>query len=177
MVDILAKVNTELKEEGFPEVDIGIGVNSGMATVGNMGSKIRFDYTAIGDTVNLSSRLEGLNKVYKTRIIISENTLKKLVDDFLYRQLDRVRVKGKNIPINIYEIMKNTEKNQKIKEKFDLALEHYFRADFNNALKTFEKIYNEFSDETSKVFIDRCKQFIQNPPDENWDGTFNLTTK
>lgn len=177
MVEILHRINIEFEEEGFPIVDIGIGINSGMATVGNMGSKIRFDYTAIGDTVNLSARLEGLNKIYKTRIIISESTLKKLHGSFLYRKLDKVRVKGKNIPIEIYEIMNNTENNNILKTKFEHILGLYFNKHFSDAMGLFNELYVNMNDETSLIFYERCKQYIETPPKKEWDGAFNLTSK
>jgi len=105
MIDKLKELQKKWKKEGIPSFDIGIGLNSGEAVVGNMGSSKRFDYTAMGDNVNLASRLEGLNKTYGTNIIISENTYKVVKDKFKTRKLDLVTVKGKKKSITIYELL------------------------------------------------------------------------
>jgi len=105
MMDKLRALQKKWKKEGIPSFDIGIGLNSGDAIVGNMGSSTRFDYTAMGDNVNIASRLVGLNKTYDTNIIISENTYKIIKDKFKTRKLDTVKVKGKKKPIIIYELL------------------------------------------------------------------------
>jgi adenylate cyclase len=105
MVDKLRELQKKWKKEGIPSFDIGIGLNSGEAIVGNMGSKSRFDYTAMGDNVNIASRLEGLNKKYDTNIIISENTYKLVKDKFKTKKIDTVKVKGKEKSIIIYELL------------------------------------------------------------------------
>ena len=92
----------------FPDnlkINIGIGLNSGNMTVGNMGSQVRKNYTLMGDNVNLGARLEGTNKIYGTNIIISEFTFKEIKDDFICRELDNIRVKGKKKPVKIFEII------------------------------------------------------------------------
>lgn len=101
----LAKLQARWAEQGYPLIDIGIGLNSGYAVVGNMGSSHRMDYTVMGDTINLGSRLEGTNKQYGTRIIISEFTYAKVKDRVHARELDDIRVKGKNEPVKIYELL------------------------------------------------------------------------
>jgi adenylate cyclase len=113
MMDKLKELQKKWKKEGIPSFDIGIGLNSGDAIVGNMGSSKRFDYTAMGDNVNLASRLEGLNKTYGTNIIISENTYKIVKDKFKARKLGTVTVKGKKKPIVIYELLSHKNKPDK----------------------------------------------------------------
>jgi adenylate cyclase len=113
MMDKLKELQKKWKKEGIPAFDIGIGLNSGEAIVGNMGSSKRFDYTAMGDNVNLASRLEGLNKTYKTNIIISENTYKIVKDKFETRKIGVVNVKGKEKSITIYELISRKKKSSK----------------------------------------------------------------
>src|SRR3989338_1313568 len=101
----LERLNEKWKREGHPRLGIGGGINTGDAGAGNMGGDLRFEYTAIGDTVNLASRLEGMNKIYGTVIIATETTQKLAANNFLFRELDLVRVKGKEKPVSIYELM------------------------------------------------------------------------
>ncbi len=105
MVRCLKMLQGKWQKQGLPFVDIGIGINTGMVTVGNMGSEKRFDYTVIGDSVNAASRLEGLNKEHKTHIIISQLTKDKLAGEYVTRELGKVLVKGKNVPIKIFEVI------------------------------------------------------------------------
>lgn len=177
MLDILEKINTEFDRDGLPQVDIGIGLNTGTATVGNIGSSLRFDYTAIGDSVNLSSRLEGLNKIYKTRIIMSKFTKNKLKKDFLLRTLDKVQVKGKKEPVEIFELMQNTDRNRTIAKRFNEAIGHYFSRNFTAAEEIFHVLFKEYDDKPSELYTQRCSALIREGIPENWDGTFTAETK
>ncbi|TFH66086.1 MAG: adenylate/guanylate cyclase domain-containing protein [Candidatus Zixiibacteriota bacterium] len=177
MVAALKDINAGFAEQGLPEIDVGVGVNTGLCVVGNMGSRVRFEYTAIGDAVNLASRLEGLCKVYKTRIVISEFTRERLQHDFVTRLLDRVRVKGKHIPVGVYEVMADSEKNRVIQSRFGSALEAYFAGSFTEAREEFSSLVKTYDDQTSIIFEERCRSFISNPPPAGWDGVYDLTIK
>ena len=104
-MDKLAQLQASWKQRNLPSIDIGIGLNTGSAVVGNMGSSQRMDYTCMGDTINLGSRLEGSNKTYGTNIIISEYTFERVKDRVYARELDLVQVKGKTHPVRIYELI------------------------------------------------------------------------
>lgn len=177
LVAELHTINRGFADRGLPQVDIGVGVNTGICVVGNMGSKVRFEYTAIGDAVNLASRLEGLCKVYKTRIVISEFTRARLRDPFLIRQLDRVRVKGKHEPVGVFEVMTDDERNRLVASEFGPALELYFARSFGTALERFDLIFERFVDPTAKIFAERCRAFLTEPPGSDWDGVFDPKTK
>src|SRR2546425_12836557 len=106
MMERVREMQKKWESEGKPHLDIGIGLNTGVASVGNMGSALRYGYTALGDTVNLSSRLEGLNKEYGTHILVNETTFQGAREGgFLFRELDLICVKGKLQPVKIYELM------------------------------------------------------------------------
>jgi len=170
MIENLTNLNKDLKKRKLPQIDIGIGINTGECVVGNMGSNQRFDYTAMGDNVNLASRLEGLNKIYGTNIIISENTARKISSDFKIRKLDKVCVKGKKKPILIYELNENLD--SKFILKFEKALNEYFEGNFEKAMNKFSKL----DDFASKMFVLRCKEFISEKP-KNWKGAYEMKTK
>lgn len=170
MILKLKELNILFEKDGLPALKVGAGVHTGAATVGNIGSKLRFDYTAIGDTVNLASRLEGLTKAYSVDIIISESTNDALGSEFLTRRLDSVRVKGKNIPLVIFELMDNTDKNTRIRDKFEEALSIYMKKGFQEAQAIFKCLAEIEGDETSYIFLNRCIYYIENPPEESWNG-------
>lgn len=176
LIRTLHQINGHFTEKGLPNIDVGVGVNSGLAVCGNMGSQVRFEYTAIGDSVNLASRLEGLCKAYKTRIVISEYTKEMCTRDFLMRKLDNVRVKGKNEPVAIYEVMEDTEELRRLKNDFDNALELYFGRRFDEALAEFSRL-SEDGDATSGVFMERCQHYMEEPPEDDWDGAFTMKSK
>ena len=177
MMKELRKMQEKWRKEGTPEIKIGIGLNSGPAVIGNMGSYERLSYTAMGDTINLGSRLEGLTKQYGVGILISENTKAKISNEFITRALDIVTVKGKKKPIKIYELVcmasELTEKQKQTIETYEKGLELYLKRKFTEAIKEFEKV----NDYASKAFIERCKEFKKNPPPKDWEGVWEFKTK
>jgi adenylate cyclase len=181
MVEKLNELKMKWNAKGIPSFDIGIGLNSGNAIVGNMGSSTRFDYTAMGDNVNLASRMEGLNKLYGTNIIITEKTYKIVKDDFEIRKLDAVKVKGKKKPILIYELLsdkgKLSEKHKDFTRLYEEGLEFYFNKKWNPAIKSFKSALKIISDAACNELIKRCKDFIKNPPPKDWDGVWEMKTK
>lgn len=178
----IAELNTRWKEQGKKQLSFRIGINTGEATIGNIGSTERFDYTAIGDTVNLAARLEGTNKFYSTQIIISGNTHAKLEDKFELRRLDKVQVKGKDESINIYELL--AEKDTLPKEALEIintfhqAIEYYRNRDWAGAKQRFEEVLKKApGDGPSQMYIKRIEEFIKNPPADTWDGVWKFSEK
>ncbi len=181
MIERLKSLNEAWEAEGYPQLSIGVGVNTGEAVVGNMGAELRFDYTAIGDTVNLASRLEGMNKMYGTSIVVSEYTHEETKDFFVFRELDYVRVKGKARPITMYELMGTDKRDEKalgLSRAFSSALTLYREKRFNEAMEAFKAIAKDYpKDGPSAIYIQRCAEYIEHSPPEDWDGVFVAKTK
>lgn len=181
MIEALKKLQAGWAAEGRPRIDIGVGINSGPALIGNMGSKHRFNYTIMGDTVNLASRLEGLNKEFATRLIISESTYEKVRDKFVARELDFIRVKGKMKPVRIFELLGPVEQSvvfQDLKARFATALEAYRDARWQQAIQLFSELRRDYpEDGPSGVFLERCQEYLTEPPQGVWDGVYVMETK
>jgi adenylate cyclase len=181
MIDQLRILQQKWSDEGRPVLDIGVGINSGDMVVGNMGSQMRFDYTVMGDSVNLGSRLEGINKEYGTNIIISEYTYEGVKDELVCRELDSVRVKGKKLPVKIFELIcdrKDIGKHEAFLRLFEEGLEKYKQARWDEAIAAFEKVLElRRDDPPSLLYIQRCKDLKECPPDQPWDCVFTMTKK
>lgn len=168
--------------EPKPQIDFRCGLSSGEATVGNMGSTQRFDYTALGDVVNLGSRLEGANKMFGTHIMMNKETYEKTKDYFEIRKLGKVKVIGKNQTVEIFEPIgpkgQLVEKDQQMLGQYAEALDLYYNKKFTEALAKFDEILKVFpDDQTSKLYRQHCEVLRDYPPPEGWDGSFELGSK
>lgn len=181
MLGELKRLKEIWKMKGLPVLDIGIGINSGPMVVGNMGSERRFDYTVIGDNVNLASRLEGLNKQYSTNIILSEFTVDQIGNRLIVRELDLVRVKGKAQPVKIYELIGKgqlEEKKLQFLSHYHSGINAYRSKDWERGITEFRKALEIIpEDYPAKMYLNRCVELKANPPAEDWEFILSLTTK
>lgn len=170
----------ELKGKfGLPdniEVAARIGINTGEMLVGNIGATNRLNYTIMGDEVNLAARLEGVNKVYGTTVIASDSTVARCRDEIQFRELDMVRVKGREAPLTIYEPLHDDAVDAERLEAFAQALQHWRDADFSGARERFTLLANQ-GDAASARFVLRAEQMLANPPPSGWDKVNTLDSK
>ncbi|MFT5113447.1 MAG: adenylate cyclase [Parasphingorhabdus sp.] len=181
MIDALEEMQPQFASRGWPEVKIGIGLNSGPMNVGNMGSEFRMAYTVLGDAVNLGSRLEGLTKNYGVQIIVSEFTFR-AAPDFLYRRLDAVRVKGKAEPVQIYEpiasLAKVSETDKENVKTLDKAIDLYREQLWDQSEELFRKLSADSdNNELYRIYLDRIDNYRKESPPSDWDGVFTFTSK
>ena len=179
MIEALTDFNRWQAKKGRPDFLIGIGINYGAVTVGNIGSEKKMDYTVIGDMVNLGSRIEGLTKIYKEGLIVSESVYKKVKSKLQCRLLDKVAVKGKKIGVGIYTPRKKLNlKEEKAWKYHGAALKYYYNREFKKALQYFLQVQTVLAgDVCSKLFIERCRVYIKSPPPANWNGIVTLSEK
>jgi len=159
-----------------------IGINTGYMVAGNMGTANKMNYTIMGNAVNLSARLEGVNKQYGTWILASEDTVRETGGALLYRKLDRVRVVGINEPVRLCELLDTlesaVEQDKKLVEIFHAALDNFENRNWKPAAEGFKEVLSiKPDDEPSKMYLERCEKFIKTPPEDSWDGVYNLTSK
>lgn len=183
MIKKLDEWNIERASHGKKPVDMGIGLNTGNVVSGNIGSPKRMDYTMIGDGVNLAARLESACKQYFARILISEYTFNKLRGTYRIREIDRVVVKGKTKPVGLYEVLDyHTEKTfpnlMEAVNHFKDGIHNYRKSQWDKGKKAFKKsLALNPSDKLSQTYIDRCDHMKKNPPGNDWDGVWVMTSK
>ena len=180
MIQSLAELQKVFSAKGWPEIKIGVGLNTGEMTVGNMGSEFRMAYTVMGDAVNLGSRLESLTKNYGVYMIVSEFTKEK-APAYLYRELDIVRVKGKDEPVAIYEpVCLMGEEDKATKDELKLyreTLKLYRSQNWDLAELQFLNLHKMYGRYLYQMYAERVAFFRQNPPGTDWDGVFTYQTK
>lgn len=183
MIEKVQVLNVELEQAKLPRIAIGIGLSSGPMTVGNMGSADHFSYTALGDRVNLGSRLEGQTKEYGVDIIVSEATYVLIKDVMFCRELGHLRVKGKVEPVRIYELISDRPlsiERRAFVDAFHEGLERFRGRDFAAAIACFERAREkagERGDRTTEDYLAQCAIFLREPPPPDWDGVRTATAK
>ena len=183
-MEMIARLNAmqkQFREQGWPPINIGVGINTGEMSVGDMGSEFRMAYTVLGDTVNLGSRLEGLTKGYGVQIIVSETT-REAVPDFVFRELDRVRVKGKDQPVTIYEPLgPKASISKELRHELRLyqeAIKLYRAQNWDMAEIQFINLQKLAPQRMLyRLYVERIGLSRANPPAPDWDGVFTHVTK
>ncbi|NQU07487.1 MAG: adenylate/guanylate cyclase domain-containing protein, partial [Candidatus Abyssubacteria bacterium] len=179
----LERLREKWKSEGRPELKARIGLNTGPMIVGNMGSSTRFDYTVMGDAVNLASRLEGVNKQYSTSIMTSEFTLELCKSDIVAREIDLIRVKGKVEPVRIYEVLARSndglpDESKSVAEHYSSGLQAYRSKEWKRGIEEFRRALSIKPDDgPSLTYLKRCEEYLQSSPPDDWDGVYVMTTK
>jgi len=183
MLLTLRSYNAQRIAAGEEPIDMGVGVNTDEVVAGNIGSQKRMDYTVIGDGVNLASRLVGASKYYGASILISESTFNKQKRPRIARHLDLIRVKGKEKPISVYEILDfHTEETfpnrTAVLKLFEKGYKQFRKRDWGYAAGTFRDALNLHpGDVASQLYLDRCLKYQANPPDDSWDAVLTMTSK
>ncbi|HVE41410.1 MAG TPA: adenylate/guanylate cyclase domain-containing protein, partial [Planctomycetota bacterium] len=176
----LLKMAQIMKERGLPEMSARIGLNTGVATVGNMGAKTHVNYTLIGDEVNLASRLEGVNKEFGTKVIISEATYLPAKEHLDVRELALIKVKGKKLPVRIYELigLKGEASPERLEtvRKFEAALAEFRGRKFHKAWELFLSMAQK-GDHAAEVYVGLCESYMNEPPHPEWDGSYQMEHK
>ncbi len=180
MADALKRLNAKLQSMGFPKINIGMGLNTGIVNVGNFGTSTRFDYTVVGKHVNLASRLEALNKYYGTSFLVSESTMNMAGDKFYCRFVDIVRVKGMDEPVKIFEPICMGDPSRDIMtldSAFCEAFSLYAAGQLGKAKEKFEKLSKQENRQVNAVFLERINDFMEKAPSYEWKGVYTFGTK
>ena len=185
MIERLPAINLEFSRDGFPQFKHGIGLNTGECSVGNMGSNQIFSYTALGDNMNLGARLESLCKFYGVQLNISEYTKNALSlemqKEFIFRTLDKVKVKGKEKAVTIYEVLHSSHmlyKEGASLEIYEQAFQMYLNQNFIEAVDRFKSLHEKFPEDPSFLrMMTICLDYIELPPAPNWDGSYTHKNK
>jgi adenylate cyclase len=182
MVERVAALRERWRERGLPDLDVGIGINTGPVSVGFVGSQDRFyNYTVLGDAVNLAARLEGANKVYGTRVLLGAATWAEVRDRVVARPLDLVRVKGKREPVHVHELLALAPAPPELGrfvEAFREGLSAYGARRWDDAIARFREADRlRGGDPASRRYVERCEAMRASPPGQEWDGVFELDTK
>ena len=177
----LAQLNAKWESEGRRPIGIGIGLNTGEVNFCRMGSAKRLAWTVMGDNVNLASRLEGITKEYQTQIVISENTFTQVASQFVCRELDKIKVKGKHEPVKIYELLDEItakSKYEALLTEFDYAMDAYRSQDWREAAARFGQMLGVYPDDgPTRLFLQRSLEFLENAPEPDWDGVYVMKSK
>ncbi len=183
MQERIKKLNLKKFQAVVRELNCRIGINSGPMIVGNMGSRDVFDYTVMGDAVNLAARLETANKIYRTKIMISEDTYHMVKNQIVVRPLDLLRVKGKKKPVRVFEVVGRKDRPlpealQAMLPVFVTGLKYYHQREWENARSCFEFCLSKIpGDGPSRLYLERIAEYQKNPPPDDWDGVFTMQTK
>ena len=181
MLGSLDAFNEEVEKEGIPAFGMGLGINTGAVVVGNMGSSQRFDYTCLGDAVNLASRLEGQSKPYGVRIVLGPLTAKQVEDEFFVTELDIIAVKGKTEGVRIYTVLTSPDKSfEKSRESHEKMLSLYRSKEFNAASILCELLRKDFGGQLESYYdmmINRCSEMKEAQLPDDWDGVYRATSK
>ncbi|MGE5466698.1 MAG: adenylate/guanylate cyclase domain-containing protein, partial [Ignavibacteria bacterium] len=181
MQQALGWLNKELSAHGWPELKIGVGVNTGTMTVGDMGSPVRKAYTVMGDAVNLGSRLEGITKQYGVGVIVGEGTHALVRDEFVFRELDLVKVKGKDKPVAIFEPVgaEGQVAPEALAEigRWNEALQAYRAQEWDKAEGLLHELSRTSPHKLYEVYLERIAHYRNDPPGADWDGSWKFDTK